>query len=59
MLELIMKKISNKIIIPLFILMTLSSLVITYFTTSQVEKDAIFTSKKNLKNAKLSNVSKS
>ena len=48
MLQIIMKKISNKIILALFILMTSSSLVVTYFITNQVEEDAIFASKKNL-----------
>ncbi|WP_321314609.1 methyl-accepting chemotaxis protein [Halarcobacter sp.] len=48
MLELITKKISNRIIFALFILMSLSSLVVTYFTTAKVKEDAIITTKENL-----------
>ncbi|XPV67605.1 MAG: methyl-accepting chemotaxis protein [Halarcobacter sp.] len=48
MFKLITKKISNKIIVSLFILMSLSSLIITYFTTKQVEKDSIISTKANL-----------
>ncbi|PLY08359.1 MAG: methyl-accepting chemotaxis protein [Arcobacter sp.] len=48
MLKFITKKISNKIILSLFILMSLSSLIVTYFTTEQVEKDSIVTTKENL-----------
>ena len=48
MLELITKKISNKIIVSLLILMTLSSIAITYFTTSKVSEDAIAKTKDNL-----------
>ena len=48
MLKLITKKISNKIIFALFVLMSLSSLVVTYFTTLQVKSDAIVTTKENL-----------
>jgi methyl-accepting chemotaxis protein len=48
MLELITKKISNKIIFALFVLMSLSSLIVAYFTTSKVKEDAIATTKVNL-----------
>jgi len=48
MLELITKKISNKIIFSLLILMTISSLFVTYFTTQQVKKDSIIVTKENL-----------
>ncbi|RXJ78236.1 methyl-accepting chemotaxis protein [Arcobacter sp. F155] len=48
MIELITKKISNKIIVSLFILMSLSSLIVTYMTTEQVRADSIATTKKNL-----------
>ena len=48
MIELITKKISNKIIFSLFILMSLSSLMVTYFTTYKVEEDAISVTKNNL-----------
>ena len=48
MLELITKKISNKIILSLLILMSLSSLIVTYYTTEQVKKDSIVTTKENL-----------
>jgi len=48
MLELITKKISNKIIFSLLILMTLSSLIVTYFTTERVKKDSIIVTKENL-----------
>ncbi|WP_072682076.1 methyl-accepting chemotaxis protein [Arcobacter sp. LA11] len=48
MLELITKKISNKIIVSLFILMSLTSLTVTYITTEQVRKDSIVTTKENL-----------
>ncbi len=48
MLELITKKISNKIIFSLLILMTISSLIVTYFTTQQVKKDSIIVTKENL-----------
>ena len=48
MLELITKKISNKIIFALFVLMSLSSLFVTYFTTTKVREDAIVTTKENL-----------
>ncbi len=48
MLKLITKKIANKIIFALFMLMTISSLIITYFTTNQVKKDSIITTKDNL-----------
>ena len=48
MIELITKKISNKIIVSLFILMSLSSLIVTYMTTQQVRYDSIDTTKKNL-----------
>ncbi|AXH11666.1 methyl-accepting chemotaxis protein [Halarcobacter bivalviorum] len=48
MIDLITKKISNKIIVSLFILMSLSSLIVTYMTTEQVREDSIATTKKNL-----------
>ncbi|MDD4329487.1 MAG: methyl-accepting chemotaxis protein [Aliarcobacter sp.] len=48
MLELITKKISNKIIFALFILMSLSSITVVYFTTSKVTKDSIEKTKDNL-----------
>jgi methyl-accepting chemotaxis protein len=48
MIKLISKKISNKIIVSLFVLMSITSLVVTYFTTEQVKKDAIVTTKDNL-----------
>ncbi len=48
MFDLITKKISNKIIISLFVLMSLSSLIVTYFTTEQVRSDSIATTKQNL-----------
>ncbi len=48
MIKLITKKISNKIIVSLFILMSMSSLIVTYFTTKQVEKDSIIVTKENL-----------
>ena len=39
--ELITKKISNKIIVALFILMSLSSITVVYFTTTKVTEDSI------------------
>ena len=48
MLELITKKISNKIIFALFILMSLSSITVVYFTTSKVTKDSIEKTKDNI-----------
>ncbi len=48
MLEIITRKISNKIIFSLLILMTLSSLTIVYFTTKSVKADSIATTKENL-----------
>ncbi|AXX89953.1 methyl-accepting chemotaxis protein [Arcobacter suis] len=48
LLELITKKISNKIIVALFILMSLSSITVVYFTTSKVTKDSIEKTKENL-----------
>ena len=48
MLKFITGKISNKIIFSLFLLMSTSSLVVTYFTTKQVKNDSILTTKKNL-----------
>jgi methyl-accepting chemotaxis protein len=48
MIELITKKISNKIIVALFILMSLSSITVVYFTTSKVTKDSIEKTKENL-----------
>ena len=48
MLELITKKISNKIIFALFILMSLSSITVVYFTTSKVTRDSVEKTKDNL-----------
>jgi methyl-accepting chemotaxis protein len=48
MLKLITKKISNKIIFSLLILMTLSSLTVVYFTTAKVQRDSIAVTKENL-----------
>jgi len=48
MLELITKKISNKIIFSLFFLMTLSSVSIVLLTTSKVSEDSINKTKENL-----------
>ena len=48
MLELITKKISNKIIVALFVLMSISSITVMYFTTSEVTKDSIEKTKENL-----------
>ncbi len=48
MLRFVASKISNKIVFPLFILMSLSSLVIIYFTTKQVRDESILSTKRNL-----------
>ena len=48
MLKLITKKISNKIIFSLLILMTISSLTVVFFTTQKVESDSIAVTKENL-----------
>ncbi len=48
MFEIITKKISNKIIIALFILMSLSSLTVVFVTTSKVTEDSIVKTKENL-----------
>ena len=48
MLELITKKISNKIIFALFFLMTISSISIVILTTSKVSEDSINKTKENL-----------
>ncbi len=48
MLDFITKKISNKIIVSLFVLMSMTSLIVTYITTEQVRKDSIVTTKENL-----------
>lgn len=48
MLEFITKKISNKIIFYLFLLMTASNILIIYVTVSTVEDDGIKTTKQNL-----------
>ncbi len=48
MLEIITKKISNKIIFALFILMFISSLTIVYSTTTKVTKDSISNAKDSL-----------
>ena len=48
MLDIITKKINNKIIVALFILMSLSSITVVYFTTSKVSEDSIAKTKDNL-----------
>ena len=48
MLELITKKISNKIIFALFVLMSISSITVVYVTTSKVSEDSINKTKENL-----------
>ena len=48
MLDLITKKISNKIILALFFLMTISSVSIVLLTTSKVSEDSITQTKENL-----------
>ena len=48
MLEFIKRKISNKIIFALLILMTMSSVLVVYFSTSHVKKDSIAVTKQNL-----------
>ncbi len=48
MFEFISKKISNKIIFALLILMSISSIAVVYFSTSQVKKDSIAITKENL-----------
>ena len=48
MFEIITKKISNKIIIALFVLMSLSSLTVVFVTTSKVTEDSIVKTKENL-----------
>ena len=48
MLEIITKKISNKIIFALFILMFISSLTIVYSTTTKVTNDSIANAKDSL-----------
>ena len=48
MLEIITKKISSKIIVALFILMSLSSITVVYFTTTKVSEDSIEKTKENL-----------
>jgi methyl-accepting chemotaxis protein len=48
MLRFITRKISNKIIVSLFILMSVSSLVVVYSTTTQVREDSISSTKNNL-----------
>jgi methyl-accepting chemotaxis protein len=48
MFELITKKISNKIIIALFILMSLSSITVIFVTTSKVTENSIVKTKENL-----------
>ena len=48
MLEIITKKISNKIIVALFVLMSLSSLTVIFVTTSKVTEDSIAKTKENL-----------
>ena len=48
MFEIIIKKISNKIIIALFLLMSFSSLTVILVTTSKVTEDSIAKTKENL-----------
>uniref|UniRef100_UPI00404877EB methyl-accepting chemotaxis protein n=1 Tax=Aliarcobacter sp. TaxID=2321116 RepID=UPI00404877EB len=48
MFELITKKISNKIIIALFILMSVSSITVIFVTTSKVTENSIAQTKENL-----------
>ena len=48
MFEIITKKISNKIIVALFLLMSLSSLTVIFVTTSKVTEDSIVKTKENL-----------
>ena len=48
MLELITKKISNKIIFSLFILMTLGSITVSFFITEKVSNDSLIKTKENL-----------
>ncbi|AXX93968.1 methyl-accepting chemotaxis protein [Arcobacter ellisii] len=48
MFEIITKKISNKIIVALFLLMSLSSLTVIFVTTSKVTEDLIVKTKENL-----------
>ena len=48
MFELITKKISNKIIIALFVLMSLSSITVIFVTTSKVTENSIVKTKENL-----------
>ena len=48
MFELITKKISNKIIIALFILMSLSSITVIFVTTNKVTENSIAKTKENL-----------
>ena len=48
MFELITKKISNKIIIALFVLMSLSSITVIFFTTTKVTENSIAKTKENL-----------
>ena len=48
MLDFITRKISNKIIFALIVLMTISSTVVVVFTTSEVKKDSIAVTKENL-----------
>ena len=48
MFEIITKKISNKIIVALFVLMSLSSLTVIFVTTSKVTEDSIAKTKENL-----------
>jgi methyl-accepting chemotaxis protein len=48
MIELITKKISNKIIIALFVLMSLSSITVIFVTTNKVTENSIVKTKENL-----------
>lgn len=48
MLEIITKKISNKIIVALFLLMAISSLTVIFVTTSKVSSDSLAKTEENL-----------
>jgi len=46
--KIITKKVSNKIIVAMFVLMTISNLAILYTTTSKVHDDYVMASKESL-----------
>ncbi|NQY93323.1 MAG: methyl-accepting chemotaxis protein, partial [Campylobacteraceae bacterium] len=48
MFDFIKKKISNKIMFSLFVLMTINGLAVAYFTTQNVKEDVVATTKENL-----------